>query len=148
MYFSKSFGYAIRGILYLAMNESDSSNNIQSDELAEQLSIPKYFMAKLLKKLAKAEIIKSIKGPSGGFHLMPGTLDKKLIDILKITDPKDPFDKCILEWKLCNAKQPCPMHHLITKSKNELITVLHSTSISDLIGNKANLRIQLLDKVI
>ncbi len=147
MYFSKSFGYAIRGILYLAMNDG-TSNYIQSDEMAEKLFIPKSFMAKVLKNLAKNDIIKSIKGPNGGFRLMNDTLDIKLMDILKITDPKDPFDKCILQWKKCNSKQPCPMHNLITASKNELRSVLNITSISDLITDKSILRKQLLENVI
>ncbi len=143
MFFSKSFGYALRGILYIAMTDGNTAN-IQADEMAEKLSIPKYFMAKVLKHLAKEKIIKSIKGPNGGFRLMENTLELKLIEILKITETKDPFEKCILQWKQCNSKKPCPMHHLITSSKNELIRVMNTFSIQDLMNDKSELRKQLL----
>jgi DNA-binding IscR family transcriptional regulator len=68
----------------------------------------------------------------------------KLIEILKITDTKDPFEMCILQWKQCNSKKPCPMHHLITSSKNELIRVMNTFSIQDLMNDKSELRKQLL----
>lgn len=143
MLISKSFGYALRGILYIALNEEKSST-IQADELAEQLTIPKYFMAKILKSLAQHKIIRSIKGPNGGFSLTSETLELKLIDILKVTDSKEPFEKCILQWKRCNSDKPCPMHHLITSAKKELIAVMTNTSIADLIKDKSALRQQLL----
>lgn len=136
MIFSKSFGYAVRGILYLASTNSQRGN-IQADEIALSLSVPKHFMSKILKKLAHKKIIKSVRGPNGGFSFPKENDSIKLIEILRITDAKDPFDKCILQWKQCNSKRPCPMHGFITPVKNELQSIFHEVSISDLSGKNA-----------
>lgn len=144
MYFSKSFGYAVRSVLYLGLPEN-KGKYIQADEMAKKLDIPKYFMAKILKFLAKEKIIKSIKGPNGGFQLRPETFDLTLIDILKVTDPKDPLEKCMLQWGKCNSSQPCPVHYLISDSKNLLISNLTSTSLLDLVLNPADPNKHLFD---
>ena len=52
MIFSKSFGYAIRSILYVAIMR-DEKRYVQVEEIASKLSVPRHFMGKIMKKLAK-----------------------------------------------------------------------------------------------
>ena len=56
MNLSKSFGYALRGILYISLME-DENRKVQADEIAENLSVPRHFLSKILKQVAKAGII-------------------------------------------------------------------------------------------
>ena len=80
MLFSKSFGYALRGILYIASMQ-DEHRLIQIDEIAAQLNVPRYFMGKILKRLVKENILLSTKGPYGGFSLHQQTLSLPLLPI-------------------------------------------------------------------
>ena len=52
MIFSKTFGYALRSVLYLAMLHEDK-DRIQLDEIAVQLSVPRHFLGNVMKKLVK-----------------------------------------------------------------------------------------------
>lgn len=131
MLFSKSFGYAVRSMLYLAQ-KSDDPRNIQVEELADKLDAPQHFLAKILKILVKSDLLLSYKGPNGGFHINRNTLKTPLIDILEITDSREALDQCALQWKQCNANKPCPIHHLITPVKNELIALCKKTTLGDL----------------
>ena len=42
MIFSKSFGYAVRGVLYIALMQ-DEKRYVQVEEIASTLSVPRHF---------------------------------------------------------------------------------------------------------
>jgi Rrf2 family transcriptional regulator, iron-sulfur cluster assembly transcription factor len=65
MVFSKSFGYALRGVLYVTM-AGEKKTMIQLEEVAHQLTVPKHFLAKVMKNLVKEGVLNSMKGPYGG----------------------------------------------------------------------------------
>lgn len=133
MIFSKSFGYAIRGVLYIAMMR-DEKHYVQVEEIASKLSVPRHFMGKILKRLAKEKVLLSIKGPSGGFTLGENTLEMPLIDLITLTDGIEMFNSCVLRVKECNAANPCPMHFQMEKVKSELKSILSDTTIGALLS--------------
>ena len=47
MTFSKSFGYAVRGVLYIAVMQNEK-RYVQAEEIAAQLFVPRHFMGKIL----------------------------------------------------------------------------------------------------
>lgn len=136
MLFSKSFGYALRGILYITKLQ-DENRNIQVDEIATQLSVPRHFMGKVLKKLVKEKMLKSAKGPTGGFTLNSNTLYMSLWSLYEITDGHSTFKNCVLRLSECNAQNPCPLHCHLESVKNNLKHILITTNIEDLMdGDK------------
>jgi Rrf2 family protein len=138
MTFSKSFGYAVRGVLYIAIMQ-DEKHYVQVEEIATQLAVPRHFMGKILKNLVKANVLASVKGPAGGFTLGEHTLQLPLIRLMEITDGLGLFSTCVLRLKACNASNPCPMHHQMEGVNKELKTILANTTIGELIeGNKFN----------
>lgn len=132
MIFSKSFGYAIRGILYIAVLKNEKQR-VQLDEMAGKLNIPRHFLGKIMKRMAEEKIIASTKGPYGGFSLNNTTLQTPLISIIHLTDGLETFNSCVLRVRKCNSKNPCPLHFEIEKTKNELMTTFKKTTIADLI---------------
>ena len=130
--FSKSFGYALRAILYIVLLQ-DESRRIQADEIAKKLSIPRYFMSKILKKLAKHGIIDSLKGPRGGFCANERTTNATVLEIVYLIDGDDYFRLCVLHLHECNSQNPCPMHAQMTVIKQALKTELEQTNIKGLL---------------
>lgn len=138
MFFSKSFGYAVRGVLYIALMQ-DEKHYVQVEEIASKLVAPKHFMGKILKKLVKENILLSVKGPSGGFTLTRETLELPVMKLAVLTDGVDFFDKCVLRVKECDTDNPCPLHYQVVEIRNKLKNVLSSTKIGDLLKeNKAD----------
>jgi Rrf2 family iron-sulfur cluster assembly transcriptional regulator len=131
MIFSKSFGYAVRGVLYIARTEN-GHRSVQVEEIASGLAVPRHFMAKVLKKLAKEGIINSAKGPLGGFRINDKTLNTSLLRFVDLSNDRDVVDTCVLQFKKCNPKNPCPLHSRMDKIRSDLSTVLHSATIGDL----------------
>ena len=132
MVFSKSFGYALRAILYIALSNKQKEN-IQLDEIAEQLALPRHFLGKVMNKLTNEGILNSIKGPHGGFSITEETLQTTLIKIIEITGESEQFDSCVLRLRKCNAANPCPLHAQIESLKNQWYQIVSTTTVDDLI---------------
>lgn len=132
MEFSKSFGYAVRGVLYIAMI-AEQKKKVQLDEISAELGIPKPFLAKVMKNLVKEAVLNSLKGPFGGFSLNDKTLQTSLYRLIEITGEPKEFSKCMLNFRKCNAKNPCPLHHQFESLKMQWQRLLSSTTIGDLL---------------
>lgn len=132
MFFSKSFGYALRGVLYVAMM-SDEKRKIRIDEMASRLSVPRHFLGKIMNKVVKKGILNSTKGPNGGFSLNNTTLSTPLLSVVEAMDGLDQFDACVLRLRKCNPENPCPLHNLLQPQRNELMKIFSETNISSLL---------------
>jgi len=130
--FSKSFGYALRGILYIAY-EQKGRRNIQVEEIARQLALPPHFMSKILKNLVKHKILSSSKGPNGGFNLNETTLQTSVLRVLEVTEGLSLIHNCALRMQECNHQNPCPLHYKMEGIKASLNKELSETSINDLV---------------
>ena len=137
MIFSKSFGYAVRGVLYIALMQ-DEKRYVQVEEIASTLSVPRHFMGKIMKRLVKAEVISSAKGPFGGFTINANTLEVKLIRFFELTNGLAEFHQCVLSVKECNAASPCPLHFQMKELRSKLEDVLSGTTLADMLSDNKN----------
>ena len=138
MFFSKTFGYALRAILYLAVLRNEK-RRIQIDEIADELSVPRHFLGKILQDLVRSGLLKSTKGPYGGFYLHPDTLKTSLTSLLKITDGYDIFSSCVLQLHKCNSNNPCPLHAEVEVVKAKFKSIFDHTTIGDLLKDDKKL---------
>lgn len=132
MIFSKTFGYALRGILYIALLRNEKPR-VQLDEIADQLSVSRHFLGNVLKGLVNEGVLDSMKGPFGGFSVNQSTMEYTLYDLKKITGEVEDFNSCVLRFKKCNALNPCPLHDQLESLRNEWKHLLESTTIGDLL---------------
>jgi Rrf2 family protein len=132
MILSKSFGYALRGVLYIAKMQEEK-RKIQIDEIAGNLSVPRHFLGKIMQQIVKAGLLRSTKGPYGGFSLTDKTLATPLIKLVEVTDGMDQFRICVLKLKYCDGKNPCPLHYEMEKIRANFLTVFTDTSVGDLV---------------
>lgn len=132
MFLSKSFGYALRGILYIAVMK-DENRKVQIDEIATKLSVPKHFLGKIMQQIVKAGLLKSTKGPYGGFALTTGTLATPVIKLVEITDGMEQFSMCILNFKYCNGLNPCPLHFEMEEIKRNYLNLFAENTFGDLL---------------
>lgn len=136
--FSKTCEYAIKATLYVA-HQSQLNNRVGLKDIARAIASPEAFTAKILQTLARNEILKSIKGPTGGFEIDQVKREKiKLRDIVFAIDGNTLFKGCGLGLDDCNSLKPCPMHHKFLSIRQEIIAMLESTSLEDLASDVNN----------
>ncbi|MGN7515802.1 MAG: RrF2 family transcriptional regulator [Allomuricauda sp.] len=130
--FSKACEYGIRAAVYVTL-QSLEGRRVGVNEIAEEIDSPIAFTAKTLQQLTKNSIIHSVKGPNGGFEIAHEDMDSaKLSMIVKAIDGDKIYTGCGLGLKECNAQKPCPLHDRFLDIRNNLRTMLESTSLFDL----------------
>lgn len=123
--------YAIRAVLYLAVNNNKQKIGIK--KISSDLDIPAPFLSKILQSLAKHRILSSTKGPNGGFSLGLDAREIQLMDIIEIVEGKDSFEKCAIGVKYCKEQEnKCALHKEYSKLREELKSLFSSSNIYDL----------------
>jgi Rrf2 family transcriptional regulator, iron-sulfur cluster assembly transcription factor len=122
--------------MYLGLRREEKAY-IQAEEIAAALGIPRHFMGKVLKGLAKESVLKSNKGPSGGFSLNEHSLSTPLIKVVNITRGLPDLNRCALRLKECDPSNPCPLHDKASAIRNEISGMLSNITVADLlVGDK------------
>ena len=138
---SNSCRYGIRAIIYIA---SKQQGNIKTGikQIAKDLDLPTPFLAKILQQLAKQKILKSLKGPHGGFSLLKDQKKITLLDIVRIIDGEEIFTNCVIHNMTCSGvekrKEQCPLHDDYSKLRTEMIGLFRNTTIYDLVKKAGN----------
>jgi len=128
---SNSSKYVIKAVLFLAINSSEE-NKIMVKDIANPINVPQAYIAKLLQELAKRKLISSTRGPKGGFYLSEEDKERNIMDIVSVIDGEKKLNACLLSLEYCNENNPCPVHHLISKSRTTLMKNLKQKTINEL----------------
>lgn len=129
MLFSKTTGYGIRALVYLAKNESSKLCGLQ--EIAESENIPPAYLGKILGDLRKHHLLRSVKGIHGGYELAKSADSITIWDICQILEPID-CDKCILGLENCVNNSPCAMHDSWIPLRDRFVDLLQTKTIAEI----------------
>ncbi|MBK9792102.1 MAG: Rrf2 family transcriptional regulator [Sphingobacteriales bacterium] len=142
MIFSKSTEYAIRATMFLCLNSS-GNECFKINTIASAIDSPPFFTSKILQTLVRQNIISSTKGPNGGFYVDKKSKPIILYDLIIAVEGPDFFDKCLLGLSTCTEKNPCPLHKDFKKHKEELKQLFKKKSVSDIMTENNNGKINL-----
>ncbi|MDD5459117.1 MAG: Rrf2 family transcriptional regulator [Phycisphaerae bacterium] len=84
MKISRSTGYALLATCYIAKNQSDGI--VLSQVIAKAHSIPLEYLLKILQQLVRANVLRSKRGPRGGFLLAKPAKKISMLDIIEAVD--------------------------------------------------------------
>ena len=130
MIYSRSAAYAIRALVHLSRIPEGSF--IMARSIAEEEGIPGHFLAKILQRLARKGIVKSCKGPNGGFALPQPARQIRLVDVVEAVDGLDAYSACIYGYGECNDSVACAMHDGWSPLRSRIMEYLERNSIADL----------------
>src|SRR5215813_5160300 len=130
MIYSRSAEYAIRAFVHLAQVPEGRYAMVKN--IAEQEEIPAHFLAKILQQLARKGLLRSIKGPTGGFALRVDAAEIWLIDIVEALDGLAPYQQCAAGLSECSDVMPCPIHDSWVNLRSRIMEYLGRNTIADL----------------
>src|ERR1700688_5299513 len=107
MIYSRSSEYAIRAFVHLA--QVPDGKYAMAKNIAAEEEIPAHFLAKILQQIARKGLLKSSKGPTGGFCLKVPANKLKLIDIIDAVDGLNNFTACAGGLPECNSATACSL---------------------------------------
>jgi len=111
-------------------------------QIGSDLDLPAPFLGKILQQLAKQKILKSLKGPNGGFSMLKDPNTVTLYDVVVAIDGEDTFTNCVIHNGTCRCidrtKKPCTIHDDYAKTRSELIYLFKNKTIYDLVQKAGN----------
>jgi Rrf2 family iron-sulfur cluster assembly transcriptional regulator len=130
MIYSRSAEYAIRAFVHLAQVPDGKYAMVKN--VAEQEEIPAHFLAKILQQLARKGLLRSSKGPTGGFALKVEASEIRLVDIVEALDGLAPYQDCAMGLSECHDEMPCAVHDSWMILRSRIMEYLGRNTIGDL----------------
>ena len=128
---SNSSKYAIKAVLFLALH-SNEGKKIMAKDISKPINVPQAYSAKLLQELVRANLVSSTRGPKGGFYLNEKNKNQPVINILNIIEGENNLTSCMLSLEKCNEDKPCPLHNLLSPSRNKILKNLQLRTVKEL----------------
>lgn len=133
--FSRTTDYALRALLVLA--RAHGHGPLHADAIAEATGSPRNYLSKVLNALAKEGVVRSARGPAGGFTLARAPASITVAELVDVFEHEHEHERCILGTAPCNATRPCAAHHRWSAVRAAQRAPLEATSLSDLLGGTA-----------
>ena len=122
---------AIKAVIYLC-SKFDSKGNAGIKEIAEFINANEHTVGKILQTLVKQNVIKSMKGPSGGFYISEDQKAQPIINIVKAIDSNQIFTSCGLGLSKCSSAHPCPIHYEYKEARDLIEKLFKEKQVIDL----------------
>jgi Rrf2 family protein len=103
-----------------------------TSDLAQEEGIPSPYLGKILQGLARAGILRSQKGPGGGFALARDPRQILLIHIIDAAEGTESLQSCAVGLSKCDDDQPCPLHDHWKIVRDQIKEYLEKTSVFEL----------------
>jgi Rrf2 family protein len=127
MQITRETDYAIRCVYYLACKGGEVT---MVDEIAQQMCSPKSFLAKILQKLAKADLVKSYRGVKGGFQLSRKPKEITLLDVIEAIQGPVVMNVCALDKKMCKFSGTCSIHPVWVDARKQVERLLRKRTFA------------------
>ena len=127
--FSRQCEYALQAVCYLALKKEGEMSSIK--EMTDKLEIPYHFLAKILQKLSRKGLLRSLKGPTGGFALGMPAKEITLFHIVEAVDGVNFTTSCVMGFPECSGKHPCAVHEHWAGLRDGIYNMLVKKHIAD-----------------
>jgi len=130
MKISRSTGYAMLAMGYIAQHQDQKI--ILSQDISNQYDIPLEYLLKILQQLVRANVLRSKRGPRGGFSLAKSAKKITMLQIIEAVD--GPMTgKLNLAEQTHGAKFSIRAEKIYEKAIAQARAVFAKTKLSDLV---------------
>jgi len=129
--FTRPCQYAIRALAHLATHRRGSLY-CQAQEIAQAEAIPGPSLAGVLQELARGGLVKSSKGPRGGFCLARPAERITLYQIMEAVGSLSSLPQCAIGLEECSGDMLCPLHDEWQQVRQRLVGYLQEVTVADM----------------
>lgn len=124
--------YAITAMLDLASN--NTGKPITLDIISQRQNISLSYLEQLFAKLRRAELVKSVRGPGGGYLLDAEPRNINLTQIIEAVDENIDLRRC-KGMAACNNGRQCISHQLWCEVSDQIRAFLNSKTLQMVIDD-------------
>ena len=136
---SQTAEYALRTVLHIA-ERHDTGGAVSARELARALDLPPNYISKTLYLLARAGVLTSMRGRSGGFRLARSPKEVLLLDVVAPFDQIGQRSVCLMGRAQCSDRTPCAAHERWKLAQEGVLTFFRQTTVADLLASQGRNR--------
>lgn len=129
--------YAVMAMIDIA--ENGLHQPISLSVISERQNISLSYLEQIFTRLKKSDIVKSIKGPGGGYVLNKASDTITISEIMAATGEKIKMTRCSQKSSCTSEKLRCKTHNLWYGLEQNIFDYLSSISLQDVCKN--NIRI-------
>ena len=136
MKLSKRGEYGLRALQHLAARYGEGP--VPNKELAERNNIPSRFLEQILLTLKHGQVVRSQKGPRGGYYLARPPEEITLAEVVRLLDgPLAPIS-CVSETAYeacgCPDMEACGLRRVMKEVRNTVAKIMERTTLADLVA--------------
>jgi Rrf2 family protein len=131
---SEAVGIALHSMALIAMH--DKPHNVTS--LTEETGASKHHIAKVMQRLVKAGLLKSTRGPAGGFVLVKPAKDITLLEIYEVIEGKVSLHECPMDCDICPLDNICMLGEVGERVAKEFVKHMKETNLQDIKDEHTN----------
>lgn len=122
--------YAVTAMLDLAISSTDQPVNL--NEISERQAISLSYLEQLFSKLRRNQLVKSVRGPGGGYQLNASSEDISVANIINAVNESLDVSRC--EGRAnCHDGRQCLTHNLWVDLSDRINSFLDNITIGELI---------------
>ncbi len=133
MQLTRQADYAIRALLHLSTVEV--GDVIQTREIALTQDIPEKYLPTIMRTLARAGLVRTLRGNQGGVMLSRDPADIDLLEAIEAIEEPILLSRCLRAKGECSRDESCPVLPVWAEIQEAVINRLKSTSFADLIAD-------------
>lgn len=127
--------YAIIALSHMARHDGEVCN---AREIAERFHLPPAMLMNLMKRMAQADLIRSIRGPKGGYVLALSPREISLDVVVRAIEGPPRLVQCVepdgeSEKPTCELLHTCPVSGPVRKIQARLEALLREVTLDDLV---------------
>lgn len=128
--------YATRAMLDLALNYGQQEPVVLS-AIAERQQISEQYLEQLISPLKIAGLVRSVRGPNGGFLLAKPPSLIRISHIIRAVEGSIALVECIDDPQTCSRADDCLTRGVWLKATEAINNVFSSITLQDLMDKKA-----------
>jgi Rrf2 family protein len=127
---SQTAEYALRAIVYLAMNPGGA---FTTQQISLQTKVPAAYLSKVLQSLVRAGLVQSQRGLGGGFVLSKLPEEINILEVLDAVDPIQRIRTCPLGLK-AHGTNLCALHKKLDDATAVIEKTFADTTIAEILA--------------
>ena len=130
MMLTKMTRFGTRAVFDIAYNSSGLP--VQVKDIAKRQELPLKFLEQIFNRLKKADFIKSVRGPGGGYELTKDPSEITVGDIVRAVDEQLDLVCCVSDTKTCTRAEQCSTRSVWEETSRRVQEYLDTFTIADL----------------
>jgi Rrf2 family protein len=127
---SRKIDYGLRAMIYLA--SIDPKAVVPFREIARQMMVPEDFLAKILKTLVDGGLVRSTRGPHGGYALAKPSSDVSVLDVIEAVEGPVAINVCLDGEDPCGKAAACTMVDVWKRGQEKMLEVYREAKLASL----------------